>query len=83
MKILKDNILIEKKEITNTTESGIVLPENEESVSDTGKVVQIGKEVEEIKKGDVIRFKPHLFEEIKIGNDSYLIGKESGVMIVL
>ncbi len=83
MKPLADNVLIKKEEPSETTESGLVIQITDKEPINKGEVIKIGEAVIEIKKGDIVLFKPYLFEEIKIDETKYVIGKEENVMLVL
>jgi len=85
MKLLRDFIQIEPIEIKDTTESGIILAKHEEQShwvrevsSYSGKVLEIGKDVKEVKVGDTIYF---LRWGIKHVGDIYLIHESDVLMI--
>ncbi len=83
MKPLGYNVLIEKDKIKDTTENGIIIQSNDETPMNKGKVIKVGNKVSEVKEGDMVLFKPYLFEEIEIDKMKYVIGKEENIFLVL
>lgn len=90
---LHDRIIV--KSITNETKStlGIIIPDTAgDKGSKKGEVVAVGpgrrKESGEIlpmalKVGDKVVFKPYAPEEIKVGDETYLVMAESDVVAVI
>lgn len=61
--------------------SGLILPSQADiEPTNKGQVMLIGDEVKlPIKVGDVVLFKPHLFDALDDGGGIILIGREEGV----
>lgn len=74
IKPLGKRVLIKQVEQEEVTKSGIVLPgtaSKEKPI--TGEVLAVGKEVEDVKVGDKVRFEKYSGTEVKDGDDSFLI----------
>ena len=74
IKPLGKRVLIKQVEQEEVTKSGIVLPgtaSKEKPI--TGEVLAVGKEVEDVKKGDKVIFEKYSGTEVKDGDDSFLI----------
>ena len=55
-KPLGDRLLVERVEEATTTASGIIIPDNAKDKPSQGRVIAIGKDVENINVGDTIVF---------------------------
>jgi co-chaperonin GroES (HSP10) len=66
---VNDKIVVKPIEVSNTTKGGIIMPENSQKESFLrGKVISIGKDVEEIKIDDILAFHPHAGMDIMTKN---------------
>lgn len=89
IKPLKDNIVIapEKKVEKNKTETGIYLPDssvNENEKPQIGKVVAIGESKKiTVKKGDKVIYSRYAGTEVSVGDETYLIVKNTDVLAVI
>ncbi len=72
-KPLANRVLIEREEESNTTASGIIIPDNVKEKPIKGKVLAIGSEVEGIEVGDTVVFGKYTGVEIVVENKEYLI----------
>lgn len=72
-KPLANRVLIEREEESNTTASGIIIPDNVKEKPLKGKVLAIGSEVEGIEVGDTVVFSKYTGVEIVVENKEYLI----------
>ncbi len=86
---LGDRIVLKREEAQATTSGGIVLPDAAQDKPQKGKVIAIGeghvkndgtKVALTLKKGDRVIFSSFSGEEIKIGDDEYLLLRESDVL---
>ena len=78
-----NNILIEPIGESEKTKSGIIIPKTvDKEKPERGKVLEIGKDVEEIKKGDMVIFVKYSSSEIKINGREYLIAKEEDILAI-
>ena len=64
IKPLGDNIIINPKKVEEKSKTGIVLTTNNEEQTLTGEVVEVGKDVEEIKKGNKVVYASYSGREI-------------------
>ena len=74
IKPLGKRVLIKQVEQEEVTKSGIVLPgtaSKEKPI--TGEVLEVGKDVEDVKAGDKVIFEKYTGTEVKDGDDSFLI----------
>jgi chaperonin GroES len=83
LKPLKDRLLVSYLEKEEKTAGGIIIPESAKERPQKGKVEAVGKEVEDVKKGDVIMFKTYAPDNIKIDGKEYGILKLEDVMGVI
>ncbi len=72
---LANRVLVEREEQTNTTASGIIIPDTAKEKPLQGKVVAVGPEAKEegISEGDTIVFANFSGMEITIEGTEYLI----------
>lgn len=66
------------------TKSGIVLPDTaDKEKPEQGKVIAIGPNVKEVKKGDIVLFNDYGPSKIKVNNKEYLVAKEEDILAKL
>lgn len=82
-KPLGDRLLVERSEDASTTASGIIIPDNAKEKPSRGKVVAVGKEVEDVAVGDTIVFGKYAGNEISIEGKNYLIMELSDALGIL
>jgi len=72
---LANRVLVEREEQTNTTASGIIIPDTAKEKPLQGKVVAVGPEAKEdgISEGDTVVFADFSGMEITIEGSEYLI----------
>lgn len=83
IKPLADKIVVKRLEAEEKTASGIVLPDTAKEKPEQGEVIEIGKEVNEVKKGDKVIFSKYSPTEIKVDSSEYLVIKEEEVLAVI
>lgn len=83
IKPLADRLVAEPQEASAKTSSGIYLPSDAKEKPQTAKVLAVGKDVKEIKKGDVILHGSYSGEKVKIEATEYIILKEEDVLGVV
>lgn len=83
LKPLKDRLLVSYMDQEEKTAGGIIIPESAKERPQKGKVEAIGKEVEEVKVGDLIMFKTYAPDNIKIDGTEYGIVKLEDVMGIM
>ncbi len=79
-KPLGDRVLVERVEETNTTASGIIIPDNAKEKPSEGKVLAIGSDVEEVREGDIIVFGKYSGTELVLEGKEYLVLDVSDIL---
>lgn len=82
-KPLANRVLIERQEETNTTPSGIIIPDNAKEKPLQGQVVAVGPDTDGIKEGDTVVFAKYSGTEITIDNKEYLILASDDILGIL
>jgi chaperonin GroES len=82
-KPLGDRIFVKYMEEVERTAGGIFIPDAAKEKPQRGKVEAVGKEVKEVKVGDIILFDKYSGSKINIDNEDYLIVKEEEVLGVI
>jgi chaperonin GroES len=77
---LADRIVAEPQEASERTSAGLYLPSDAKEKPQSAKVVAVGKDVKEIKKGDVILHTSFGGEKVKVDDKEYVIIKEEDVL---
>ena len=80
---LGDRVVAEPVEQEAKTASGIYLPENAKEKSVMAKVVALGKDVKNVKKGDKVLYKEFSTTEVKMEGKEYIIVKEGDILAVV
>lgn len=83
LKPLADRVIVKRIEKEATTASGIVLPETAKEKPEEGEVIEVGKDVKEVKKGDKVVFSKYGPTEIKQKGEELLIIKEEDILAIL
>ncbi len=83
LKPLADRVIIKVTENEEKTKSGIILPDSAKEKPEQGEVVAVGKEVKEIKEGDVVMFTKYGPNEIKVEGEELLIVKEEDILAIV
>ena len=82
-KPLGDRVLVERVEETNTTASGIIIPDNAKEKPSQAKVVAVSNEVEDVKEGDVVVFGKYSGTELALEGKEYLVLETSDILGVI
>lgn len=89
---LSDRILVKTLELQETKRGGIIIPDTAKEKPQEGEVIAVGpgrisdegKMVEmSLKKGDRILYGKYSGSEVTVGEEEYLIMRESDVLAVL
>lgn len=72
-KPLGKRVLVKRLEETNTTISGIIIPDNAKEKPQQGEIVAVSDEIKDIKVGDKVAFGKYSGNEIKINSNEYMI----------
>ena len=76
-------ILVERVEETNTTASGIIIPDNAKEKPSRAKVLAIGNDVEDINVDDIVVFGKYAGTELSLDSKEYLVLEVSDVLGVI
>ncbi len=79
-KPLMDRVLAELMDVEEKTESGIIIPDTAKEKPQQATVIEVGDDVELVKKGDVVVFEKYAGNEIKIDDKKYVILKEDEIL---
>jgi chaperonin GroES len=92
LKPLGDRLIVEPIQQEEMTASGIVLPETAKEKPMQGKVLAAGPGARkedgsripmDVGEGDTVLYAKYAGTEVKIGNDKYLILKETDVLAIV
>jgi chaperonin GroES len=72
LKPLKDRVVVSYSEEPDKTAGGLYVPDTAKEKPQEGKVVAVGSEVKEVKKGDVV-----------MGDDEQLVIKEEDILAIV
>jgi chaperonin GroES len=75
-----DYLVAVNEEAQTKTTSGIFLPEQAQEKPKTAKVIAVGEQAKQIKKGDRIVYKAYSNTDIKIDGKEYVLVKEEDVL---
>jgi len=82
-KPLGEKVFVKFLEELERTSGGIYIPDAAKEKPQRGKVEAIGKDVKEVKEGDIVLFDKYAGSKIKIDNDDFLIIKEEDILGVI
>ena len=80
---LADYVVAQQEEAETKTASGLYLPDKATEKPKIGKVLAIGKKIENIKVNDRIIYKSYSTTEVKIGSEEYILVKEEDILATL
>ena len=89
---LGEGVVIERDESLDTTAGGIVLPDSAQDKPARGKVLAIGngkllkdgkRGPMQVKVGDAVLFSSYSQQEVSVGEDEFLLLKESDILAVI
>lgn len=92
LKPLGDRLIVEPIQQEEMTASGIVLPETAKEKPMQGKVLAAGPGARkedgtripmDVTEGDTVLYAKYAGTEVKIGNDKYLILKETDILAIV
>ena len=88
---LGDRVVLKREEAGSTTAGGIVLPDSAKDKPQKGTVISVGdgyvsrdgkRHALSLKVGDKVIFSSYAGDEIAVGDDEYLLLRESDVLAV-
>ena len=80
---LADRIVAEAQAANAKTASGLYLPADAKEKPQMAKVIAVGKDVKEVKKGDTVLHGQYSSNEVKVDGKEYVILKEEDVLAVV
>jgi chaperonin GroES len=80
---LADRIVAEPQEASEKTSSGLYLPSDAQEKPQLAKVIAVGKDVKEVKKGDTVLHGKYSSNETKLDGKDYVILKEEDVLAIV
>lgn len=80
---LADRVVLEQLEQEEQTKSGIILPDSAQEKPKMAKVLGVGKEVKEVKEGDVVLYKSYGPDDVKVDNKDYMVAKEEDILATI
>lgn len=87
IKPLADRVLIDPKEAETRTASGIFIPDTVKERPQEGTVIAVGPgkkdEPMEVKVGDKVIFGKYAGTEVTVGEESYLMVKQSDILAII
>lgn len=82
-KPLGDRLLVKAIEESNTTASGIIIPDNAKEKPSRAEVVAIGAEVEDVTVGDTVVYGKYSGTELALDGKEYIVLELSDVLGVI
>ena len=84
---LGDRVVLQQLQAEETTKSGIVLPGQNKEKPQQAKVIAVGPGTEEVKmevkKGDEVIYSKYSGTEVKIGDEEYIVVKQSDILAII
>lgn len=77
---LADRLVIEQVQAEEVSVSGIILPDSAKEKPSEGKVLAVGKDVEEVKVGDVVLYAKYGPTEVKVDGKEVVLAKEEDIL---
>ena len=77
---LSDYVVAQAEAAETKTASGLYLPEKAAEKPKTAKVLAVGPDVKQVKKGDRIVYKSYSPTEVKVGQEEFILVKEEDVL---
>jgi len=77
---LADRLVIEQVQAEEVSASGIILPDSAKEKPSEGKVLAVGKDVKEVKLGDVVLYAKYGPTEIKVDGKEVVLAKEEDIL---
>lgn len=83
IKPLADRVVVKITEQEEKTKSGIILPDTAKEKPEQGKVISKGKDVKEVKEGDIVMFAKYGPTEVKVEGEELLVIKEEDILAII
>jgi chaperonin GroES len=72
-KPLGKRVLVKRVEETNTTSSGIIIPDNAKEKPSRGEVVAVSSEISEVVNGNEVLFGKYSGNEVTLDGEKYIV----------
>lgn len=91
-RVIKDNVLVKRDDPATKTAGGLLIPETTKDRPQQGTTIAVGKGVYneagvliplDVNVGDKVLFAKGAGQEIKVGDDTLLVLKESDIIAVI
>ena len=83
LKPLQDRLVLSYSEEAEKTAGGIYVPDSAKEKPQQGKVEAVGKEVKEIKVGDVVLFPKFSGDKVTVDGQEQLVIKEEDILAIV
>lgn len=83
LKPLQDRVVVSYSEEAEKTSGGIYIPDSAKEKPQQGKVEAVGKEVKEVKVGDVILFGKYTGDKVTVGDQEQVVIKEEDILAII
>lgn len=80
---LADRLVIEQVDAEEVSAAGIILPDSAKEKPSEGKVLAVGKDVKEVKVGDVVLYAKYGPTEVKVDGKEVVLAKEEDILGVV
>ena len=77
---LADRLVIEQVEAEEVSAAGIILPDSAKEKPSEGKVLAVGRDVKEVKVGDVVLYAKYGPTEVKVDGKEVVLAKEEDIL---
>ena len=82
-KPLGERLLVKSVEESNTTASGIIIPDNAKEKPNRAEVLAVGSEVEDVKVGDTVVYGKYAGTELTLEEENYIVLELGDVLGVI
>jgi len=82
-KPLGERVLVQRVEESNTTASGIIIPDNAKEKPSQAKIVAVSSEVKDLKVDDLVVFGKYAGTELVLEGKEYLVLETSDILGVI
>ena len=87
IKPLQDRVVVKMVEAEETTKSGIILSGSAKEKPEVAEVVEVGPGTSdvkmEVKKGDKVIYSRYAGNEVKLGDEEFIIVKQSDILAIV
>ncbi|MEO5627531.1 MAG: co-chaperone GroES family protein [Candidatus Saccharimonadales bacterium] len=78
---MPDYIVVQAEKAASKTKSGLYIPESAQEKPKTAKVIAVGKNVDEVKVGQLVIYKnEYETTTVKVGSDDYVVVSKNNII---